>query len=207
MTIATLLGHFGIHVPRYVTMDGQIVFDGVTPVAGGVGFTHPSHGSVTPVARHTFHGGEDLPEDGPDGSEEWWNDETAIARHVEAMKEHFPNFVYVPAEDDMAPFFIGDINTGRGHFKIGVVMRRDQALPTVRVVAGPKLGVSVSGRWKPSPHLYLSGNLCVADRDDWNPEEHTAATVTAWAAHWLAAFTEWRITRRWPVEGVQSSVA
>ena len=48
MTIAALLGHFGINVPRYVTMDGQIVFDGVTASAGG-GFTSTTHGAVTPV--------------------------------------------------------------------------------------------------------------------------------------------------------------
>ena len=58
------------------------------------------------------------------------------------------------------------------------------------------------------PHI-LCGSVQqgVADRSDWDPAVHTAATVTGWAAHWLAAFTEWRITRRWPVEGVQSRVA
>lgn len=206
MTIATLLGHFGIHVPRYVTMDGQIVFDGVTATGGG-GFTHTTHGSVTPVANHTFHGGEDEPDDVPDGPTNWWDSKQEMARHIEAMEKFFPKFAYIPAGDDLSPCWIGDIDTGRGKFTVGIVLRRDKGLPTVKVLGGPRLGVNAGRQWKPSPHLYLNGNLCVADRNDWNPDEHTVATVTAWAAHWLAAFTEWRITRRWPVEGVQSSAA
>ena len=42
MTIAALLGHFGIHVPRYVTMDGQIVIDGVT----ASGTLHPPRSAL-----------------------------------------------------------------------------------------------------------------------------------------------------------------
>jgi hypothetical protein len=102
---------------------------------------------------------------------------------------------------------VGDIDTGRGKFKVVVVLRRDQGLPFVRLFGGPRLGVNAGRRWMPSPHLYLNGNLCVADSADWNQDEHTAATVVAWTAHWLAAYTEWRITRRWPVQGVQSRVA
>ena len=208
MTIAALLGHFGINVPRYVTMDGQIVFDGVTASAGG-GFTSTTHGAVTPVTNHTFHGGEE-PDDAPTDPTEsgaWWDDTAALDRHVAAMRQQFPGGVFVPAEDDMAPCWIGDINTGRGTFRVGVILRHDGGLPSVRVLSVPQLGVHVGRRWQPSPHLYTTGALCVADRSDWDPAVHTAATVTGWAAHWLAAFTEWRITRRWPVEGVQSRVA
>lgn len=85
MTIAVLLGHFGIHVPRYVTMDGQIVFDGVTATGGG-GHTHTDHGPVTSIANHTFHGGEEEPDDGPDTPTQWWDDGDALARHVEDME-------------------------------------------------------------------------------------------------------------------------
>lgn len=206
MTIAVLLGHFGIHVPRYVTMDGQIVFDGVTATGGG-GHTHTDHGPVTSIANHTFHGGEEEPDDGPDTPTQWWDDGDALARHVEDMERCFPGFTFVPADAGLAPCWIGEIDTGRGKFRIGIVLRRDQGLPSVAVLGGPRLGVNAGRGWKPSPHLYLNGNLCVADRADWNPDKHTAATTTAWAAHWLAAYTEWRITRRWPTEGIQSRVA
>ena len=206
MTIAALLGHFGISVPRYVTLDGQIVFDGVSATGRG-GYPHATHGSVTPVNNHTFHGGDEELDGGPANTLPWWDDEAQIARHVEAMEKCFPRFTYLPADGDLGPCWVGEINTGRGRFEIGVVLRSDQGLPFVRVIGGPRLGVNAGRSWRPSPHLYLNGNLCVAGSDDWDANEHTAATVTAWAAHWLAAFTEWRITRRWPVEGVRSHVA
>lgn len=206
MTIATLLGHFGIDVPRYVTLDGQIIFNGVTTTSKG-SYTHANHGSVTPIANHTFHGGEEEPDDETDAPTPWWEEGDRLARHVRDMEKSFPKFVFVPADDGLAPCWIGEVNTGRGKFRVGVILRRDQGLPTVSVLGGPRLGVNSGRSWKPSPHLYLNGNLCVADRRDWNPDSDTAATATAWAAHWLAAYTEWRITRRWPVEGVQSRVA
>lgn len=206
MTIAALLGHFKIHVPRYVTVGGQIVFSGVCASGSGK-YTHPDHGAVTPVANHSFHGGVDEPDDGPDAPIHWWDDGNAIARHVEDMARCFPEFVFVPADQKRAPCWVGEINTGRGKFEVGVVLRRDRGLPSVTMVGGPQLGVSAGRRWIPSPHLYLNNNLCVADQADWKLDEHTAATATAWAAHWLAAYTEWRITRRWPVEGVRSYAA
>ncbi|SMC71770.1 hypothetical protein [Janibacter indicus] len=206
MTIAALLGHFKIDVPRYVTMDGQIVFSGVTASDSG-NYTHTDHGTVSPVANHTFHGGEDEPADGPDTPTHWWDDSDALAWHIEDMKRCFPKFIFVPASEKAAPCWIGEIDTGRGKFEVIVVLRRDRGLPSVAKIGGPQLGVSAGRRWIPSPHLYLNGNLCVADRGDWRPDEHTAATATAWAAHWLAAYTEWRITRRWPVEGVRSRAA
>jgi hypothetical protein len=203
MSMPALLSHFGINTARFVTTTGEVVFGGVTSTRSGA-FTHATLASVTPVANHTFHGGEEVPDQGPDGPTAWWDQDDQVIRHVEAMKRAFPYFTYIPADNDLAPSWIGEINTGRGRFKIAVVLRRDRGLPSVRVVNGPRLGANAGGTWVPSPHLYLNGNLCVADRDDWNPDEHTAATVTAWAAHWLAAYTEWRMSRRWPAEGVQS---
>lgn len=41
MTIAALLRHHGINVPRWVTVDGQIIFDDVTT------------SSSTSITRHT----------------------------------------------------------------------------------------------------------------------------------------------------------
>ena len=43
--------------------------------------------------------------------------------------------------------------------------------------------------------------------DDWNADEHDAVTVVAWAAHWLAAYSEWRFTSKWPSEGAAVEAA
>lgn len=200
MTIAALLRHHGVNVPRYVTVDGQIVFDDVMPTHNG--YAHPELGTVTPVARHTFHRGEEEPDDAPASPADraWWDAEEKLGRHIDAMKRSFPSFIYLPPEEGQRPCWGGVIDTGRGSFKVGIFPRRDEGLPSVAVF-GPKLGVNAGRRWVPSPHLYVGGNLCVADQDDWKPDEHTVATVTAWAAHWLAAYTEWRMTRRWPMDG------
>ncbi|WP_148615524.1 hypothetical protein [Nocardioides rubriscoriae] len=197
MTMSTLLSHFGLDAERYVTTSGQVVFGGVTTSAAGL--THATHGPVTSVANHTFHGGDD-PVDG--GHDHWWSDDVKAVRHIVAMKQAFPGFKYVRGDDDIAPYWLGDIDTGRGVFTIGVFLRRDEGLPFVTVISKQPLGRPAGRRFVRSPHLYDSGSLCIADQSDWDPTVHTAATATAWAAHWLAAFTEWRITLKWPVDGV-----
>jgi hypothetical protein len=204
MTIAELLHHHGVHVPRYVTVNGRIVFDGVSSTSSG--FEHETLGHVTLVANHTFHGGTAEPDDEPSSRTKWWDEEERLVRHVSAMERAFPNFMYLPAEGDMGPCWGGVIDTGRGKFKVLIMTRRDEGLPRVAVL-GLRLGVHAGKRWIPSPHLYLNGNLCVADETDWDPGHHTVATVTGWAAHWLAAYTEWRFTRRWPVDGVRAVAA
>lgn len=200
MTIAALLSHHGVAVPRFVTVDGQIVFDGVAATAKG--YTHVTHGSVTPVASHTFHAGEDLADAGALSDAAWWTEAAEISRHVEAMATAFPNFFYEPATSEHPPCWHGTINTGRGSFTVGIFMRRDRGLPFVSVLSKQRLGRQEGRRFVRAPHLYDSGALCVAGKSDWNQEVHTAATVTAWAAHWLAAFTEWRFTGKWPVSGL-----
>lgn len=60
-SMPALLSHFGINTARFVTDTGEVVFDGVTKV--GSGFAHTVHGAVTPVAKHTFHGGMEEPDD------------------------------------------------------------------------------------------------------------------------------------------------
>jgi hypothetical protein len=201
MSMPALLSHFGINVARYVTTTGQIVFDGVSGTGGT--YRHAEFGRVTPVAPHTFHGGEAELDD-PLPTTPWWEDDEQILRHTEAMEVCFPGFAYVRPEGGRAPSWVGEINTGRGKFVIGVTLRRDGGLPAIRMIKGPRLGVYAGRRWVASKHLYVNGDLCVADRNDWNPTVHTAATATAWAAHWLAAYTEWRFARRWPTEGVHS---
>lgn len=204
MTIAALLRHHGVSVPRYVTVDGQIVFDHVTKSAAKS--FHPVHGAVTPVAKHTFHGGETPSEDSDLPASPWWDNAVELDRHRAAMEKSFPNWVYLAAGESTGPSWGGTIDTGRGKFLVAVYPRRDEGLPRV-VVLGPKLGVNAGRGWVPSPHLYLDGSLCVAAAEDWNSQEHTVATVVAWAAHWLAAYTEWRMSRRWPVEGSQGVAA
>ncbi|GAB2490421.1 hypothetical protein [Nocardiopsis aegyptia] len=203
MTVSTLLAHFGVNVPRYVTMNGEIVFNNVVPESGG-GYFHSTHGRVTAVPDHTFHGGPEEADSELSGPARWWDDEVQIMRHVEAMKKAFPNFAYLPASDDLNPCWIGDINTGRGKFRVGVVLRSDKKIPSVTLLNSRRLGAHAGRRWQRSPHLYDNNNPCVASCDDWDPEDHTVATATAWAAHWLAAYTEWRISRKWPVEGCQT---
>lgn len=201
MSMPALLSHFGINTARYVTTTGEVVFDGISKVGGG--YSHPTHGTVTAVPNHTFHGDEEEPDDRDAGPSTWWDDEARMNRHIEAMNQSFPNFLYLPPGDGSGPSWSGVIDTGRGTFNVGIFLRRDEGLPSI-VVFNRRLGAAAGRRWQHAPHLYDNGNLCVADRDEWVPGEHTAATATAWAAHWLAAYTEWRMSRRWPVKGVQS---
>lgn len=205
MTIAALLSHFGASTPRYVTVNGQIIFDDVVVQQNGDPL-HAQHGPVTPVERHTFHGGAEG-SDEPVAGSPWWEKPELIARHITAMQKAFPSFAYVAPEAEALPAWIGTIDTGRGKFTIGIILREDQGLPRVVMLSKIQLGASAGRRWVPSPHLYDNGNLCVADAAEWAPERHTAATVTAWAAHWLAAYTEWRMARKWPVAGVASDAA
>ncbi|TCO18129.1 hypothetical protein EV652_116157 [Kribbella steppae] len=205
MSMPALLSHFGINTARFVTSTGEVVFDGVTS-NGGDAFTHVTHGAVTPVAKHTFHGGAEEPDDGENGPAVWWDNPDRLNRHIDAMRRSFPHFAYLAPEDGSAPCWGGVIDTGRGKFDVGILIRRDEGLPSI-VVFNRRLGATAGGRWQRAPHLYDNDNLCVAGRDDWDPDEHTVATATAWAAHWLAAYTEWRISRKWPVEGVRTVAA
>ena len=200
MSVSALLSHFGIKAARFVTSTGEIVFSGVTKADDG--FRHAAHGNVTPVANHTFHGGSQEPEEEANGTV-WWEDRERLERNVRAMNASFPNFSYLPSEDGAVPCWGGVIDTGRGKFNVGIFTRRDGGLPTVSVLH-QRLGAPAGRRLQRPPHLYDNGDLCVADRSDWDPERHTVATVAAWAAHWLAAYTEWRMSRRWPVEGVHA---
>lgn len=195
MTISSLLRHHGVAIPRFVTVDGRIVFDGVTNTTAGP--VHETHGPVTPVTKHTFHGG--VEREAATLTAPWWTDSDKIQRHETAMQTAFPQFVRT-STDNTPPAWTGTLDTGRGQFRAKVQLRADEQLPSIRVL-GTRLGRSKRGLWHPAPHLYLNGNLCVADVTDWNPEAHTAATATGWAAHWLAAYTEWRMSDFWPVDG------
>ncbi|MFE2423645.1 hypothetical protein [Streptomyces hokutonensis] len=189
MTIATLLRHVGVDVPRYVTVDGEIVLD--PPAAPAI---------YTSVAPHRFHGGEDPAPSRDDRSGAWWIvDPVAKEADKAAMATAFPSFYCLDDDGDYA--FSGTLRTGRGNFEIMVLPQVDMSLPSVYPKPGLRLGRPAGRKFVYAPHLYLSGALCVADRGDWKKEDHTTATVVAWAAHWFCAYTEWRFTNRWPTDG------
>ncbi|MFC9980247.1 hypothetical protein [Gordonia sp. NPDC127522] len=206
MSMPALLSHFGIDDARYVTSTGLVVFDGVTSPVDGV-FQHEQFGAVTPVAEHAFHGDVPEPSDVAGSDRRWWEDRSAIDRHIVAMSNSFPDFVFLEPTEDLNPCWCGTIDTGRGRFEVAIILRADEGLPSVVVLGKRRLGINQGRRWVKSPHLYLNGNLCIASADDWISGVHTAATATAWAAHWLAAYTEWRITKQWPVDGAGAAVA
>lgn len=197
MTIASLLSHHSVNVPRYVTIDGRIVFDDVSISSSGTAI-HQTFGAVSPIPDHTFHGGKDHLAD--TSGELWWDESAKLSRHRRAVEQSFPGFLFTAPSAEFGPRWTGTINTGRGTFTLEVELRANHTLPMLRII-GPQLGAFSSGRWVRSPHLYDSGNICVADSDEWHPEEHDAATAIAWGAHWLAAYTEWRMSRIWPADG------
>lgn len=206
MSIPSLLGHFGISDQRFVTADGRIIFDGVQKSPLGVGYTHAEFGSVTAMASHRFHG--DVPEPTDLATHNgWWKNDAELDRHIRAVSAAFPGFAQVSLDPATPPAWAGTLDTGRGKFTVGILTKRDRGLPSVVMLSKQRLGMPTGRSWKPAPHLYLNGNLCVADTSDWDPSEHTVATVIAWSAHWLAAYTEWRMTRRWPVAGAQQIAA
>lgn len=107
------------------------------------------------------------------------------------MKERFPGFMLERSEETGRPYWVGQINTGRGQFIVAIYHRRSRKLPpTVCVLRPERLGRHEGRRWRRPPHLYDNDDLCVCELEDWDPDQHDAATVGAWTAHWLAAYTE-----------------
>lgn len=200
VTIASLLSHHGLDVPRYVTLNGRVIFDGVVEQAGS--YSHPDHGYVRKVPAHHFHGGDERSDvDAESSGAWWWLDDSNLAVDRVTMAIAFPGFVELPGDEDTPPGWVGVIDTGRGRFEVAVLHRKDHGLPRVVPLKPQSLGRPIGRRFVKSPHLFLTGNLCVAEQAEWNAETHTVADVVAWAAHWYASYTEWRMTTRWPVEG------
>lgn len=191
MTVPSLLRHVGINVPRYVTVNGSIVTgqNGIAP------------SSVTALEPHRFHGGEDHSPVRNDYAHAWWNtDQVARDADMQAMAQSFPGFNLNTDGGDYS--YHGIIDTGRGKFGVLLLPQVDHSLPSAVPAPHPKLGKRVGRVWRDAPHLYLTGNLCIAGVSDWDPARHTTATACAWAAHWYAAYTEWRMSNNsWPSEG------
>lgn len=181
--------------PRFVTVDGLLVTEGV--VAVGSGFAHPNHGPVTVIEPHTFHDGPEPPVSEAPGP--WWaTDPDRFVAEVAHMAEAFPTFRLT--SEGGRPGWEGSINTGRGRFDIRVLHRPDHSIPRIDVVRPQRLERKAGRRMESAPHLFTSGALCVATVEDWDPSRHDAVTAFAWAAHWLAVYSLWRVTgEKWPV--------
>jgi hypothetical protein len=191
MTVATLLAHVGIDVPRYVTVDGEIVLD---PSVSRTVSAAPLR-----IEPHRFHDGNDPAPARGRYETAWWNtDQEARASDIDSMRTHFPGFLLHSQNGDY--FWTGKINTGRGTFAVLILPHVDRSLPSI-VPKIRNLGRAKGRRLCKPPHLYDSGALCVAATTDWDPARHSTATAVAWAAHWFAAYTEWRIRGYWPADG------
>jgi hypothetical protein len=182
-----------------VTVDGRVIFDGV--VERSSAHSHPDHGYVRKMPSHHFHGGEEQPDEVAESPRLWWLDEDNLTRDRVTMALAFPKFVELPGDEATPPIWAGVIDTGRGRFEVAIMHRKDHGLPRVVPLKPHSLGRPLGRRFVKSPHLYLTGNLCVAEQDEWNAETNTVADVAAWTAHWYASYTEWRMTTHWPTAG------
>jgi hypothetical protein len=198
VTVSDLLTKLNGRTPRFVTISGLVVGSAnVTKESNG--YLHVEHGRVTPIMKHTFHGGDDPVS--PDDVEPWWlSTPWAIALERSNVAFAFPGFVDVAIAG--VPGWVGQIDTGHGKFQIEVLHRPDHGLPMIEVLKPARLERPRGRRMVSSPHRYRSGLLCVADTIDWKPAEHDAVVAIAWAAHWLAAYTLWRANLQWPWAGV-----
>lgn len=204
MSLPSLLRHIGVHIPRGVDVDGRIL----TGRAAGAAV---ATGAATAVAKHEFHGGaapalaDAAAPSGPH-ARAWWNtDPVARDADIAAVAAAFPGFTYDAA--DGGHRFEGVINTGRGRFRVSVVGNPRGGLPRLVPVHPRTLGRHEGRGFRRSEHLYDNGNLCVAAAEDWDPEEHNTVTCIAWAAHWYAVYTDWRLGGPWPTDGYRPDVA
>jgi hypothetical protein len=197
MTLPSLLRRVGIAVPRGVSVDGRVL-------TGRAAAAAVSAGTATAVVPHAFHGGDDPPI--ASAPEAWWQDPAARGADIAAVAQAFPGFRL--DQRDGGHTWTGAIDTGRGRFDVSVVCDPAGGLPAVVPVLPRALGRNEGRRgFRPSEHLYVSGNLCVADTADWDPAAHTSATAIAWAAHWYAAYTDWRLGGQWPTDGYRPDAA
>ena len=200
MGLISLMRMISTSKPRFVTIDGQVISEGIRAINGHA--VHPRHGRVTPVPRHADHGGPD-PSDvraTVNGGAWWTRLPERLAEEQRAMAFAFPGFHRIVRGG--RPGWAGTINTGYGSFRVEIVHRPHiTALPEARVI-DRRLERKEGGRFRPSEHLFTSGALCYARDEDFHPHDgHDAVTVVAWVAHWLAEYVYWHISGRWPTKG------
>ncbi|OMC34463.1 hypothetical protein A5739_05960 [Mycobacterium colombiense] len=196
MTIKEMLRHHGYNCSRVVLPSGRLEFQTSKATTACVGL---------PLTTHTFHGGDEPVETADNAP--WWLAKGALDRDRAEMKDYFPSFVEIGGDAELAPAWVGLIETRIGHFRIAVIHRFDHSLPKV-VPIEPKNRVKRIGRRLiDAPHLYTNGNLCVAAQEDWDCDRDSIATVVAWAAHWHAFYVEWLFTGNWPSEGYIAEAA
>ncbi len=197
MTLPSLLRYVGIDIPRGVSIDGRVLFGRAATAAVAAG-------TASAVVPHAFHGGDEPPPAATRSA--WWDDPAARDADIADVNRAFPGFRLDQRDGGHA--WTGTIDTGRGTFDVTVVADPAGGLPTIVPVTPRVLGRNEGRRgFRPAPHLYLSGNLCVADTSDWHQGEHTSATAIAWAAHWYAAYTDWRLGGPWPTDGYRPHAA
>ncbi len=198
MTLPSLLRRVGIVVPRGVSVDGRVL-------TGRAATAAVTAGAATSVVPHMFHGGDD-PAPVPCEAPPWWDDPAAREADLAAVARAFPGFELDSSGGGHA--WTGTIDTGRGRFAVKVIADPSGGLPTVVPVLPRALGRREGRRgFRAAEHLYVSGNLCVADASDWDSATHTSATAIAWAAHWYAAYTDWRLGGPWPTDGYRPHAA
>jgi adenylate cyclase len=153
---------------------------------------------ATVIAPHRFHAGTETATGNP--AIAWWNDQPDLLEHERRhVAQTFPGFSFFERAGRIG--WRGSLRPwGNREFAVEVVWSRErERIPSVNVLKPQRLGRLEHGRWRRSPHLYDSGNPCVARAVDWATESHNATTVIAWTAHWLGCYEQWVAFRKdWP---------
>jgi hypothetical protein len=201
MSVLCLLRKISPKTPRFVTLDGQLVFGAA---AVGSSYQHPSRGPVARVEPHHFHGGTSDDTVEAEALEPWWVEHPErVEEEVERMKSAFPGFELIDRTETLT--WKGSIMQPPWKFDLLLSHRKDHSLPIGKVISPSRLGRPEGRRFVKPPHVYLSGNPCFASKDDWDANTHDMVTVVCWAAHWIAAYREWWMNGSWPTVGYEDN--
>lgn len=198
MSLPSLLRHVGAHIPRGVSVDGRVL-------AGQAAVAAVAAGRAIRIAPHTNHGGVQGAlgdATGPTGlhADAWWaTDAVAQAADIAAVARAFPSFSHDGSRGGHR--FKGVLDTGRGRFRVAAIGDPDGGIPHLLPIQPRALGRHDGRGFHRPEHVYTNGNLCIAGDDDWHPDRHDTATAIAWAAHWYATYTDWRLGGPWSSDG------
>lgn len=202
---STAASKLGITASRRITGGTGVGLLKKVPATSPLGVTSEGHlvtstgptSAVTAIAAHRFHHGIEVESPAPGTA--WWDAQPALLeRERRHMSTSFPSFEAFGSEGRIG--WRGTVTPWNRAFSIEILWHGDRArIPRVSVTPHSHLGRIERGKWKRAPHLFDAGNLCVARPEDWQPSEHDATTVVAWAAHWLGCYEQWVAFRReWP---------